>query len=272
MNARQKVKPLVVALGLLMSALAGVDAQQLPTPVSGDTRLVVFEHDPETSYLLLTKPKAVTVVEFGKDEQIVTVAAGDTANFAMQVNAAKTHVLIKPKWERFATSLTVITSRRTYSFTVRSVPEGDKWHQHARFTYPEVLLLDAQEKAAEAARLVAADARRAEEEDRRHVATGVDPSKLAFDYRIEGDADFRPLQVFDDGRQTFVRLPDSIQELPAVFMISDDGDAVLLNPVIREPYLVITQVMKTFSLKLGKREIKVRRGAPARQVVTREYN
>ena len=69
---------LLLAIAGLPSAFAEVKA----TPLAGDTRLVQFHFDADQTYLVLAKPKAVTHIQFGADELIQSVAAGDTANEA----------------------------------------------------------------------------------------------------------------------------------------------------------------------------------------------
>ena len=71
-----------------------VHAQQQATPVTGDTRLVTFKFDPDKSYLILTRPKSMTHVQLRPDEKIVTVGAGDTANFTFTVTANRSNLLV----------------------------------------------------------------------------------------------------------------------------------------------------------------------------------
>ena len=80
-------------------------------------------------------------------------------------------------------------------------------------------------------------------------------------YGIEGDADFRPTQVFDDGTHTYIRLPERLQELPALFMLTPDtGETALVNYAVSEPYLIVQRTMERFLLQLGKAKVTVRRG------------
>ncbi|MFN9154173.1 MAG: TrbG/VirB9 family P-type conjugative transfer protein, partial [bacterium] len=50
-------------------------------------------------------------------------------------------------------------------------------------------------------------------ERERTVPDGVLVERLNFDYRISGRAAFRPVQVLDDGRFTYIQMPASLQEM-----------------------------------------------------------
>src|SRR3546814_4799398 len=67
---------------------------------------------------------------------------------------------------------------------------------------------------------------------RRPIASRLAVEKLNFHYRISGDEPaWRPLRAFDDGRQTFIEFPPSIAvgEAPPLFVIGEDGKALLVN-------------------------------------------
>ena len=69
-----------LALGVVFISgiSASVHAELIATPVIGDSRLVTFNFDEDNTYLVLSKPKTVTHLQFAPDEVIKSVAAGDT--------------------------------------------------------------------------------------------------------------------------------------------------------------------------------------------------
>ena len=83
-------------------------------------------------------------------------------------------------------------------------------------------------------------------------------SKMNWDYDVQGDAHFRPLQVFDDGRFTMLRMAD-VSEMPALFLLAEkDGEALLGNYVVRGNYLVLQRLAPHgILLKIGDKEVKV---------------
>ena len=239
-----------VVFGLLLQA--GARAELEATPLPGDARLVQFEYDADNTYLILSRPKAVTHVEFGPDEQITTVAGGDTKHWELTPTANRKHLFIKPVFEQTETSMTVITDKRSYQFVLRSTGEGAKWYQRVTWRYGQKMLMElrAQEERS-------VEERRAEKARAEKAAGPEGPvDQLDFDYRIEGAAPFRPTTVFSDGRFTFIRLPPTAAEWPALFSIVDENDAAVVNYVVRGDYMVAQQVVHHGLLKLGRAEVR----------------
>lgn len=250
----------------LLLAIAGVPsafAEVKATPLAGDTRLVQFQFDADQTYLVLAKPKAVTHIQFGADELIQSVAAGDTANWELTPTKNRKNLFVKPKFEDQETSLTVITDQRTYQFVLRSTGEGKKWHQRINWIYPQEVVLDLAGADAPATGKTQAAAitlgATATDPGLRLVTepTGLKPDALRFRYEIQGDAPFRPTVVFDDGRFTYFKMPSGLQELPALFAVIDGSDYALVNFEVKGDYLVAQRVVEKAVLKLGRTEVKI---------------
>lgn len=64
-----------------------------------------------------------------------------------------------------------------------------------------------------------------------------------FSYRIEGDARAAPLQIFDDGRQTYFQFREPV---PAIFALGGDQQRVKLAPRRDGPYLVLDRIEREF--------------------------
>lgn len=246
---------LCVSLGLSQAA----HAELFATPLPGDTRLVQFEYDEDNTFLILARPKAVTHVEFGEDERIQTVAAGDTKEWELTPTQNRRHLFVKPIYDQVETSMTVITDKRTYQFVLRSTGPGAKWYQRVTWRYGKTTMLElrAEEERADAQAI--AEKAAAKERADQVLAVGVSPHDLKFDYTIEGDAPFRPVSLFDDGKFTWIRLPARLAELPALFGLNEGGDLGIVNYVVKGDYLVAQRVMDQGVLKLGRREVKFTR-------------
>lgn len=233
-----------------------VYAQQIATPINGDTRLVTFDFDPDVTYLILTRPKSVTNVMLAPGEQVLSLVAGDTVNFVFQVSASREHIFIKPKFEGLTTSASLITNKTTYQLILRSANETGKWHQRVTWNNPDMVLQD-----------VAASSRGEPQRDAATLAEqpmraggGADSAlvidKLQFNYLITGTDAIKPAQVFDDGIRTYFRLPEGMQEMPALFTLKD-SEASLVNYAIKDGYLIAQGTGGVFLLKLGKQEVRV---------------
>ena len=63
----------------------------------------------------------------------------------------------------------------------------------------------------------------------------MDLSRLNFGYALKGRASWKPTQVYDDGKQTFIRLPESTAtgEMPILLVRKASGN-VLVNYRVKE--------------------------------------
>ncbi|NBB40708.1 P-type conjugative transfer protein TrbG [Sphingobium yanoikuyae] len=205
----------------------------------------VYPYVEGTIYRIMTAPERVTDIVLQPGEALVAVASGDTARWVIGDTSSgsgtdkRTHILIKPASPGLRTNLLVTTDRRSYHLLVTSAREtalaGISW------TYPRDALIALRE--AEQAQ------RRAEP-----VASGLALAKLNFDYLISGDQPaWRPVRAFDDGRQTYIEFPPMIGvgEAPPLFLISQGGEAQLVNYRMRERYYVVDRLFDQAELRLG---------------------
>ncbi|OXC91804.1 pilus assembly protein [Achromobacter sp. KAs 3-5] len=82
-----------------------------------------------------------------------------------------------------------------------------------------------------------------------------------FDWQLSGDPAVAPLQVFDDGRETWLQfLPG--QPLPAIFGMGDGGEHPL-SYVRRDPYVVVAGAWKGLSFRGGRLTARARRAHAA---------
>jgi len=78
-----------------------------------------------------------------------------------------------------------------------------------------------------------------------------------FDWQLSGDPAVAPLQVFDDGRETWLQfLPG--QPLPAIFGAGDGGEHALPY-VRRDPYVVVAGAWKALSFRGGRLTARAQR-------------
>lgn len=251
-----------ISLGLAFSG--GVQAELVATPLPGDSRLVQFEYDADNTYLILGKPKAVTHFEFGTDERIQTVAAGDTKNWELNPTSNRRHLFVKPIYEGLETSLTVITDKRSYQFVLRSTGPGAKWYQRVTWRYGQTMLLELKAEEERALQLERNETEALRARETVTLATDINPQDLRFNYEITGDAAFRPTSVFDDGKFTWIRMPDKLNEMPALFASSTGEQLAIVNYVVKGDYILAQRLMDTGVLRLGKQEVRFTRKSDRR--------
>lgn len=275
------IRHLALVAAVSLTGLVGQShAELIATPLTGDTRLVQFTYDEDNTFLVLAKPKAVTHLQFATDEMLQSVASGDTAQWELTPTKNRKNLFIKPKFEGIETSMTVITDKRTYQFVLRSTADGKKWYQRVSWMYSSSLvleqdaLLDAQANVPMSGGVpesVQSSGIRALQptfnlpplNSAGGSATTLKPDSLRFNYKVDGDAAFKPTQVFDDGKFTYLRMPQDVQELPALFAVIEGQEYSLVNYTVDGSYMVAQRLLDNAVLKLGKSEVQVTKVKPA---------
>ena len=191
----------------LFAAASGM-AQVQPLPGDGDPHLQVVDYQPGRIVQLRGAPGYQLMVELSPDEQIQSVAVGDSAAWQVNINKAADRLFLKPQLAGSSTNLTVVTSVRPYAFELFATPEPQPDMPYTvQFRYPA----PASAPAADASFVDVAAARR----------------RLSR-YKISGDRVLRPAAVTDDGYRTFIRWPKGAS-IPAVYAVDASGREVLAN-------------------------------------------
>lgn len=149
-------------------------------------------------------------------------------------------IAIVPNGRKAKDSEPVInTNRRTYHLELRATPST--YMAAVSWSYP-------------ADELIALRAAEAEQDRAAPVAGGIDFATLNFAYRISGDkVPWRPLRVFDDGRQLFVEFGDGIAngDMPPLFVLGDKSGAELVNYRVQGRFLIVDRLFERAELRLG---------------------
>jgi type IV secretion system protein VirB9 len=179
-------------------------------------------------------------------EKLVSVSAGDTVRWVVGDTTsgegmdAIVHILVKPIGTDLQTNLVITTDRRTYHLEMRS--SASTYMASLSWTYPasELLALKKQRAEADVAGTVIADA-------------GINIEQLKFRYRIEGDAPWRPLRVFDDGAKVYIQFPSGLaqSEAPPLFVIGPDAKPALVNYRVRGTTYIVDRLFAAAELRLG---------------------
>lgn len=207
-------------------------------------------------YQVYTTVGRVTDIALQEGETLVgqgPVAAGDTARWIIGDTTsgtgptARVHILVKPTQPGLATNLVINTDRRTYHLELRATPAAYMASVSWRYPADELVAL----------RRAAAHAQAAQP-----AATGLNLDELDFGYTITGDAAWRPLRAFNDGRQVFIEFPPGVAqgELPPLFVLGPDGrTAELVNYRVRGRHMIVDRLFDAAELRLGgKRQQRVR--------------
>ena len=210
----------------------------------------VYPYTEGALYRLYASPGQVSDIALQPGEELVSVSAGDTVRWVVgdtisgSGNTSRAHVLVKPISSGIRTNLMIATDRRTYHLELESTEGG--YMAALSWRYP----------ADELAELILRNKVASRREDAL-IAPGVAVDRLDFDYVIEGDTPaWRPVRVFDDGRQVFIQMPEDIAttDMPPLFVLGADGDAELVNYRVRGNYYVVDRLFRAAELRLGERD------------------
>ena len=206
-----------ISLFLAGAALASAPlaAQVRPQAGPGDPRFQSVAYAPDQVVLLEGAPGYAITLELSPDERAETIALGDSAAWQVTANRRGDLLFIKALTGA-STNMTVITNVRTYNFDL-SAGSPSAMAYTVRFTYPPPAA-PAEEEVADAA----AEGR----------------------YRLGGDRALRPSEISDDGVHTYIRWPRD-RALPAVYAVTDGGQEMLVNGMMREDDLFVIDSIST---------------------------
>ena len=223
-GARAVRNAFFLGLALLAAPLA---AQVQPRSAGGDPRVQVVDYSDDQVVQLQAMPGYQLTVEFGPDEQIESVAVGDSAAWQATPNRRGDHLFVKPIQAGISTNMTVVTSVRVYLFEL--TPFNGPTSEIAftvRFSYPDAGSADATQQA-EAEQI------------------------LEGRYRVSGARSLRPSRISDDGRHTYIEWPRD-RSIPAVYAIDAQGREALVNGMMRDDIFVIDSVAQRLVFRIDR--------------------
>jgi type IV secretion system protein TrbG len=246
--AKPKGSPLQLATD------ANRKASQAPAQSDYFNAIVQYAYEPGTLYQVYAQPMRITDIALEPGEKILgQPASGDVVRWllalgkSMQGGVEQWHVYLKPTRPDLETNLAINTDRRSYLLELHSY-EGTYmaaivWH------YPEDELARLQTQASELAG------------QERNSAPVVGIDALNFNYTIQvvkGAPVWTPVQVFDDGRRTFVRFPSAmvLREAPALFVLRD-SQTQLVNYRVKSDTYVIDRLIDAAELRVGQKDQEI---------------
>jgi type IV secretion system protein VirB9 len=225
-------------------------------PDKGDTfnAIVQYAFEPGTLYQVFAAPMHITDVVLEPGEKILgQPASGDVVRWILALGKSadrgveQWHLYIKPTRPDLQTNLAINTDRRTYLLELQSYPETYMAAITWRYPQDELARLQGQ-----------ADAAAAQE---RSASPIVSLEALNFNYAIRvlhGQPGWTPLQVFDDGRRTFVRFPPAmlVREAPALFVLRD-SETQLVNYRVKGDTYVVDRLLDAAELRVGQQDQEI---------------
>lgn len=240
------MKNFVLAFTLALAPLPAF-ALSVPAPGVSDFRVRFVNYDPHDVTKITTHFGYSTNIVFAAGEHVLEkgIYLGDPE--AWQVATLNNHLFVKPKMEGGRTNMTVLTNRRAYNFELSahwsrasSAPKDMKFQ--VNFNYPK----DAAIASTTQAQIFAA----VQEEAEMKAKLLARPAPRNWAYSVQGSKTAAPNAAWDDGHFTYFRF-DGAREMPAIFVVNDDGSESLINRNVEDGTIVVQALGRKFILRRG---------------------
>jgi P-type conjugative transfer protein TrbG len=162
--------------------------------------------------------------------------------FSGSDNDKTVHIVVKPLDTDISTTMMISTDRRVYHIKLLSRDKG--FMPRVGFAYPSDLKayyaeLEAKEKEQKRKRTIP---------ETRELL-----DQLNFDYKISGDASWKPLRVYNDGKKTVIQMPETLTsgEAPAFLVVGDGGETQIVNYRLKKDRYIVDQIFEEGVLIAG---------------------
>lgn len=210
-----KVLRLPAALSVLLAS---------PLAAQGDPRIVEQTYSPDIVYALSISPDHASVVELEQDEVVESIVVGSADGWMVEPTASADRVVVKPLPGAQRTNMTVLTTRRSYAFTLD--PGGGIDMYILRFNYLQ---------------------------QAGHPGRGAEVT-----YRFRGDRALYPRLMTDNGSTTSI-FWESGQAFPAVFILDRNGEEVAASYRAAGDGLVVDGVHDQIVFRHGEEKARAHR-------------
>ena len=223
-------------------------AAQRPTGDKTINAITVYDYLPGALYQLYCSPVHITDIMLQPGEQLTAAAAGDTGRWVVADTESgsgaqkRVHVLVKPIRTGLSTNLVVATDRHIYHLEAKSY--AHTYQAAVQWNYPHENFELLQKRRLQDRRLS------------ENTISGVNLQELNFDYRISGDAAFKPTRVFDDGQKTYIEFPEEISsaELPPLFIMSREDKPRIVNYRYKNRFYIVDRLFEVAMLAIGEKD------------------
>jgi P-type conjugative transfer protein TrbG len=219
--------------------------------------IMTFDYAPGALYQVYAAPLHLTSVQLQPGEKILgKPAAGDTIRWVMGIARSgpaggdqQQYLYIKPTRAGLNTTIAINTDRRTYYLELHSYENTYMAAVQWRYPHDELEQLEASAARDEALGVAT-------------TATNINLEAINFSYRVsveKGKPTWTPIQVFDDGRKTFVRFPAAMltREAPALFVLSASNETQLVNYRVKNDYYIVDRLVERVELRVGQQDQEI---------------
>lgn len=173
-------------------------------------------------------PNNVCSIVLRPGEELKRVSIGDFDHWNPESFSVDTqegtvfHVQFKPKASDLTTNLILITTDREYDIVLQATKSTN--HHLIGFFYPAP-----RPRQKEVAVVLTLP------QPTQAPSFGLDDlSKVDRRYRVDGQAPFRPTNVFNDQKHTFIYVPENLSDAPVLYQVGPDSLDSLVNYRVRD--------------------------------------
>lgn len=241
----------------------GWQAGRKAKPIMSDDGKVVFPFG-QSMPKLTCSPTRACDVEMQAEEKVFDVVLGDKINWSwapsrsIEKGKMVQHLIFQPKDNTVETNAIITTDRRTYHIKLYAPKEEGIYLNRVGFYYPDELVTSwrARDSYAQAARTEV----KARDNALRVSEEPFTPEAMDFDYKIEGEGDFKPLRVFNNGKKVYLEMPKAVLatgEAPVLLLIDEEGKANVVNYRVRGNHYVVDKLFTTAQLVLANQKVTI---------------
>lgn len=242
-----------------------------------DSRVKELVYNESNVYVVRAKFGYQTNIVFDPKEEVQTISIGDRSLW--QVIPAGNRLFIRPMTENISTNMTLITNKRSYEFDLKSVSENNDSNVYVlKFTYPEKIspiptdnFADAQYQQTNATAIIPPVSQKETLPQKPDSISSITPSPEAatpesigllpirfnYSYTYSGPDAIAPTQVYDDGKNTFIKYKSIGKVVPEAFIIESGGKESRVPATVKGSSLVIGGIASELALRSTDGEIRV---------------
>lgn len=272
---RKRALLLTMSLFLICNAIKGFAVEK---PITTDSRMKVFVHNPYEVYPLLFHHKYMSYIDFPEDEKVKSVSLGESTGWRIEVDSSR--IYIQPIEGDVRTNMIVTTSKkRNYVFDIYA-HGGSEMNNDEDITYSLRFFYPMEDEKKELRELIdqITDANDSEMQPQKemnkindmvgktdmkkmnnnmssmntntdvktigHVLDEVKKyAKININYTYSGTAKNVPKEIFDDKRMVYITMENENALPTSVGYFDKENNVHALKSIVNGNVLIINQVV-----------------------------
>lgn len=242
-------KEVVVAPKAVVMAKKAIPAPEIPKILNVD-----YDADSQSTVVpVLTKLGFATQLFFAPGERIEACAAGstpcvfggDSDGWVLLGKVGDDSITLKPGLAAANTNLLVKTNLYRYAFDLRVLGEKEKQNGNWTIAFQHSSI---EQSPAEKGRVLL--------DERLNSSVRIKRNTNYTMQKIEGTEEIIPNQVWDDGRFTYIRIPNN-RSIPTIFKVAPDNQESMVESHLENDVLVAHQVAPRWVLRLSNQVVGI---------------